>query len=64
MDKVHSHMDKLNKAASRSQGGGNLNSGPNSAKNIKTGDSVSSQFRAQDNSREQGGPPKNDFKEV
>jgi len=64
MDKIHKHCDKLTAKVSKKQGGGNRNSGPKSAKNVKTGPSVSSPLTAQDQVRKQGGMPKNPYHEV
>ena len=67
MDKIQKHMDKLNAAACSSQGGASRGQGPKSAKDPKkSGDAVTnaSKYTTQDQSREQGGPPKNKFHDV
>ena len=66
-DKIQRHMDKLNANACREQGGASFDQGPSSSKNPKkSGDSVTnpSKYTTQDQSREQGGPPKNKFHDV
>ena len=67
MEKDQSHIDGLNAAACRSQGGASRDQGASSAKNPKdSGDSVthSNMYTKQDGSRGQGGPPANPFHDV
>jgi hypothetical protein len=64
MEKVHKHCDSMMASVSKKQGGGNRNSGPKSAKNVKTGESISSPLTTQDQARKQGGGPKNPYHEV
>jgi len=67
MEKVEKHMDRLNAAASKFQGGAVRNSGPKSSKGPKaSGDQVTnpSFYSSQDQDREQGGGTKNKFHDV
>ena len=64
MDKTTKHMDSLSAKAAKSQGGGNRDQGPKGAGNVKSGDSVKSRYTTQDQSRSQGGPPKNKYHDV
>lgn len=67
MDKVHKHCDALSAKVSKKQGGANRGQGPKSASKLKaSGDAVThpTPFTKQDQSREQGGMPKNPYHEV
>lgn len=64
MDKIRKHMDSQCAKVAKFQGGAVRDAGPDSAKDPKaSGDAVtnSSMYTKQDQSREQGGPPKNPY---
>ena len=66
-DKTLKHMSGQAAKVQRQQGGANLDQGPNGASSPKkSGDAVTNPtfYTKQDQSCEQGGPPKNKFHDV